>query len=408
MSDRNLDSSYNGGNPRNDAWRHPTASLANRHRLSRNSFIRADLSQLAAYTPHPGGNNPEVVDRLDTNESPLDLPTEIKSKLAWAYQEAIEANRYPDGSHQALKKAIAEYVAESVNGEIDFTTANISVGNGSDELIRSLLIATCLNKEGAILVATPTFSMYGILARTLGISVVGIARNEADFSLDLKMAQQAIDDAQQPPIRVVFVVHPNSPTGNALKAEELAWLKSLPENILVVVDEAYFEFSQTSAAAEAAHRPNWIVLRTFSKAFRLAAHRVGYAIANPDLITVLEKVRLPYNLPSFSQIAAQIAVEKRQLLLPLVGETITERERVYNALQSNSKLKVWKSQANFLYLRLQGLSAETQNHALAEIIAKLKTQGTLIRHTGGGLRITIGTAAENDRTMARLAEIVEH
>ena len=129
-------------------------------------------------------------------------------------------------------------------------------------------------------------------------------------------------------------------------------MRSLPENILVVIDEAYFEFSQTSAAAETARRSNWIVLRTFSKALRLAAHRVGYAIANPDLITVLEKVRLPYNLPTFSQAAAKVALQQRQLLLPLVTQTIEERERVYPILQQDGKYKVWQSQANFLYLRL--------------------------------------------------------
>ncbi|MEM8722869.1 MAG: histidinol-phosphate transaminase [Cyanobacteria bacterium P01_G01_bin.39] len=368
------------------------------------SFIRDDLAQLAPYKPHPGGKNTAIVDRLDTNESPLDLPAEIKSKLAWAYQQEIEANRYPDGSHYELKQAIAEYVAESANLNANLSQDNISVGNGSDELIRSLLIATCLGEAGSILVSTPTFSMYGILARTLGIPVVTVARQE-DFSLDLEIATEAIKQTENPPIRVVFMVHPNSPTGNALKTEELNWLKNLPENILVVIDEAYFEFSQTSAVTEVFQRPNWVVLRTFSKAFRLAAHRVGYAIANSDLIEVLEKVRLPYNLPSFSQLAAKVALENRQLLLPLVTQTIKERERVNTILQQDSKFKVWQSQANFIYLRLNDVAHNNHDHALAKITKDLKAEGTLIRHTGGGLRITIGTSEENDRTLARLSSI---
>ena len=371
----------------------------------RHSFIRSDLLRLAAYTPHPGGETPTSIDRLDTNESPLDLPSEIKSKLAWAYQQEIEANRYPEGSHEELKKAIAQYATESANLAQDLTTGNISVGNGSDELIRSLLIATCLGGEGSILVATPTFSMYGILARTLGIPVVSIDRQESDFALDLEMAQQAIAYTDSPPIRVVFVVHPNSPTGNALAAKELDWLRSLPENILVVIDEAYFEFSQTSVVSELTKRHNWVVLRTFSKAFRLAAHRVGYAIANPDLIQVLEKVRLPYNLPSFSQTAAKVALQQRQLLLPLVTEIIKERERVWSILKKESKLQVWQSKANFLYLRLQDISSDKHENALAQITSKLKAEGTLIRHTGGGLRITIGTSAENNRTLERLTAV---
>lgn len=372
----------------------------------RNSFIRSDLAQLAAYKPHPGGESAVIVDRLDTNESPLDLPEEIKSKLAWAYQQEIEANRYPNGSHYELKQAIAEYVQKSAKQAGNLTTDHISVGNGSDELIRSLLIATCLGGEGSILVAKPTFSMYGILAKTLGIPVVTINRTKADFSLNLQAAQEAIDTTVNPPIRVVFVVHPNSPTGNALRAEELDWLRSLPENILVVIDEAYFEFSQTSVVAELAQRSNWIVLRTFSKAFRLAAHRVGYAIANPDLISVLEKVRLPYNLPSFSQAAAKIALQQRQLLLPLVAKTIKERERVYSILNENNQLQVWQSQANFIYLRPKNTTAETHERVLADITQNLKAEGTLIRHTGSGLRITIGTPEENDHTWQRLENVL--
>lgn len=371
----------------------------------RHSFIRSDLAQLAAYTPHPGGESSVAVDHLDTNESPLDLPTQIKSKLARAYQAEIAANRYPDGSHHQLKGLIAEYVTESANLNKSLTTGNISVGNGSDELIRSLLIATCLGGEGSILVSTPTFSMYGILAKTLGIPVVAVAR-QADFALDLELAQSAIANTNSPPIRVVFMVHPNSPTGNAMKAQEIEWLSSLPENILVVIDEAYFEFSQTSMVGELATRSNWIVLRTFSKAFRLAAHRVGYAIADPDLIRVLEKVRLPYNLPSFSQAAAKVALQQRQLLLPLVDQTIDERERVYGILKADQRFKLWQSQANFLYLRLWEVSPEKQEQTLGDLIQQLKAAGTLIRHTGGGLRITIGTREENDRTLARLMEIL--
>ena len=369
-----------------------------------NAFIRADLNQLAAYTPHPGGASDIVVDCLDTNESPLDLPHAIKSKLASAYQAEIAANRYPDGSHQELKTLIADYVKESANVLQDFTTANISVGNGSDELIRSLLIATCLGGEGSILVSTPTFSMYAILAKTLGIPVVTIARQD-NMALDLEMARSAIANTTEPPIRVVFMVHPNSPTGNALRTQELEWLRSLPPDILVVIDEAYFEFSQTSAVEEIAQHSNWIVLRTFSKAFRLAAHRVGYGVAHPELIAVLEKVRLPYNLPSFSQAAAKVVLQQRQLLLPLVEQTIKERERVYGILQADKRFKVWSSQANFIYLRLAEIDLEQQDKLLAKITQNLKAQGTLIRHTGGGLRITIGTEAENDRTLARLTKL---
>ena len=429
-------------------------------------FIRQDLAELAAYTPHPGGASGEsahsesVLDRLDTNECPYDLPEELKQKLAWTYQQLIETNRYPDGGHAALKEAIAQYVNESIaesipvpplnKGEIlnvpplnkgallnvpplnkgglggvklqktAITADNISVGNGSDELIRSLLIATCLGGQGSILVANPTFSMYGITAKTLGIPVVSAPRKEDNFEIDIAAAKQAILSVgvapvgagcanaqnQNPPVRVVFVVHPNSPTANALTTNEIEWLSSLPENILVVIDEAYFEFSQNTLADRLQQHPNWIILRTFSKAFRLASMRVGYAIAHPELTAALEKIRLPYNLPSFSQTAAEFALAQRQQLLAVIPEIIAERAKLIAALTQHQKLQVWPSAANFVYLRVKSAEGESSEKAHQQIMQQLKAQGTLIRHTGGGLRITVGTPDENQRTCDRIGAIL--
>ncbi|MTJ14835.1 histidinol-phosphate transaminase [Anabaena sp. UHCC 0187] len=370
-------------------------------------FIRSDLSQLNAYKAHPGSDSAEPVaiqfDRLDTNESPLDLPAQIKEKLAFTYQQVIETNRYPDGGHATLKNAIAEYVNESANlANSTFTADNISVGNGSDELIRSLLIATCLGGEGSILVANPTFSMYGILAQTLGIPVVTVGRNQSNFETDLEAAKSAIAKTDNPPIRVVFVVHPNSPTANCLTAAELEWLKSLPEEMLVVIDEAYFEFSQTTLVGELLQRPNWIILRTFSKAFRLAAMRVGYCIAHPQAIAILEKVRLPYNLPSFSIIAALMALENRQLLLESIPQTLTERTKMITALSTHPNLEITPSDTNFIYVRVKTDDSHSPTTVLTSLNQKLRSQGTLIRLLPSGLRITIGTPEENTRTLERI------
>lgn len=375
-------------------------------------FIRSDLSQLNAYKAHPGSDSAEPVaiqfDRLDTNESPLDLPSEIKEKLAWTYQQLIETNRYPDGGHESLKNAISQYVNESANlANSAFTAANISVGNGSDELIRSLLIATCLGGEGSILVANPTFSMYGILAQTLGIPVVTVGRNHSNFETDLTAAKSAISQTQNPPIRVVFVVHPNSPTANSLTAAELEWLKSLPEEILVVVDEAYFEFSQRTLAGELLQHPNWIILRTFSKAFRLAAMRVGYCIAHPNAIAILEKVRLPYNLPSFSITSALMALENRQLLLESIPQTLSERTKMITVLSSHPNLEITPSTTNFIYLRVKTDDSHSLATFLTKINQKLRSQGTLIRLLPSGLRITIGTPAENTRTLERIQAVLK-
>jgi len=382
-------------------------------------FIRPELAELVAYAPHPESaiapdtlpEFPPVAtpDLLNANESPYDLPPDLKQKLAWTYQQELATNRYPDGGHAALKQAIADYVNAGAGTSV--TAAQISVGNGSDELIRSLLIATCLGGQGSILVADPTFVMYGILAQTLGIPVVTVGRSDTTFAMDLTAAQAALTPTQNPPIRVVFVVHPNSPTANLLTEAEITWLRQLPEEILVVIDEAYFEFSQHTLVSKLAQHPNWVILRTFSKAFRLASHRVGYAIAAESLTAILEKVRLPYNLPAASQVAALVALQHREQLLEVIPSMLTARSQILEALAHYPELQVWPSAANFLYLRLQpeawGAKASA-DLALARLTELLKRQGTLVRQISGGLRVTIGTPEENQRFLERLAIALAH
>lgn len=350
-------------------------------------LIRPDLADLAAY--HVTAlETTDVPDKLDANEVSLDLPDWFKLKLGALAEDQVLSNRYPDGEYTQLKQLLCQYVGHGI------TTAQITLGNGSDELIRSLLLVTCLH-QGAILVAEPTFSMYGILAQTLGIPVVKIRRNETDFALDLAAAQNAMDQQHGGQnIKAVFLVHPNSPTGNLLQEKEKQWLHSLPPEVLVVIDEAYFEFSGKTMIPELADHPNWLVMRTFSKALRLAAYRVGYAVGHPDLIGALEKVRLPYNLPTMSYLAAMLAMMHRDELLTNIPEILSERERVYQGLQDIG-LDVWHSAGNFIYARSGN---HEQDQALLIALAK---RGTIVRQTGGGLRITIGTPEENTRLLER-------
>lgn len=370
-------------------------------------FIRSDLVKFSAYNSCQGVSmvqttNSIEIDKLDTNESSEDLPPQLQKKLLCTYQELIENNRYPDSSHKKLKSVIANYVNESAQlYRQTFSSKSISISNGSDELIRSILIASCLNGEGSILVAEPTFSMYGILAKTLGIPVVTVLRDEDNFAIDLQTATNAISSTKNPPIRVVFLVHPNSPTGNTLNNSEVDWLINLPENILVVIDEAYFEFSQTTLVSKLVKYPNWVVLRTFSKAFRLAAHRIGYCVANPKTISILEKVRLPYNIPSFSLAAALIAMDNHQLLLGSVLRTLTERDKLIQELRHNLALKVWDSRANFIFIKIQALNLDSKI-----INQKLRESGTLVREIHQGLRITVGTTEENERTLQRIQAVL--
>ncbi len=145
------------------------------------------------------------------------------------------------------------------------------------------------------------------------------------------------------------------------------------------------------------------MLRTFSKAFRLAAHRIGYAIAHPDLITALEKIRLPYNLPSTTQAAAQLALAHRHQLLGVIPTLLQERDRLHQALAACPQIRLWHSDANFVFLRLQPAYAHHSQEALHQ---QLKAAGTLVRHTCNGLRITVGTPEENTRTLDRLTHLL--
>ncbi|WP_017325774.1 histidinol-phosphate transaminase [Synechococcus sp. PCC 7336] len=327
-------------------------------------------------------------DKLDANEYPEDLPEWFKKKLSLVWEKGIHSNRYPDATHSSLKRAIADYAG--------LDDSLVSLGNGSDELIRSILIATCLEGRGSILVSPPTFSMYAIEARSLGIPAISIPRNPDTFALDLPACTEAIERDN---VRVVFLVSPNSPTGTPLTAEELDWARSLPESIAVVIDEAYFEFSQATVVPELERRPNWIVLRTFSKAFRLAAHRVGYAIASADMVRALEVTRLPYNLPALSQWAAQLALEFADDLLANIPTLLADRDRLRAELSLIPQVQVWPSSANFLYFRVRDWD-------LAQLQQQLIQRGTGLRYTGGGLRLSVGTPAQNCRFLVNLRAIL--
>jgi len=135
--------------------------------------------------------------------------------------------------------------------------------------------------------------------------------------------------------------------------------------------------------------------------------RVGYAIAHPQLTAALEKIRLPYNLPSFSQTAAEFALAQRQLLLAVIPEIISERAKLIAALTQHQKLQVWPSAANFVYLRVKAGEDESAEQEHQQIMQQLKEQGTLIRHTGGGLRITVGSPEENQRTVDRIQAVLD-
>ncbi len=343
-------------------------------------WLRPDLAALHAYEAH----DPGECDKLDANEVPYGLPDWFQDKLAWAVQHTLASHRYPSAQPERLRQLLGEYTGLAPDW--------ITLGNGSDELIRSLIMIRCLGQGKAVASPEPTFAMYRILALTLGVPFIAVPRDPETFGLDHQAIEREVDT-----IGLLFLTHPNSPTGNGLTAADLDFVRKLPEHILVVFDEAYFEFSGQTVVQELTHRP-WVVLRTLSKAFRQAAQRVGYALAQPTIIQTLEKVRLPYNLPKFSQIAAAMALEHRTELLAVIPQIRQDRDHLAHALQDLG-VQPWPSQANFIYFRTPGIDPNMIYH-------QLQAQGTLIRCTGGGLRVTVGTPGENQRFLQRLAQLL--
>ncbi|WP_218079365.1 histidinol-phosphate transaminase [Anthocerotibacter panamensis] len=346
-------------------------------------LLRPDLARLSPYDAHDPGD----CDKLDANEVPYPLPDWFQEKLTFAVQHQ-QSHRYPTGNPAQLRALLGAYCGVPASW--------ITIGNGSDELIRSLVTVSCVGTGRAVLSAEPTFSMYGILAQTLGVPFWPIPRNPETFTLDLPALKQTL---AAHPVGAIFLPNPNSPTGTPLEAAELDFLRTLPTDLLVVMDEAYYEFSGLTVLSELPKRPHWVVLRTLSKAYRLAAFRVGYAVAQPDLITALEKVRLPYNISAFSQAAAQLALEHREQLLEVVPAILAERLLLEEGLGRLGVL-LWPTAGNFLFFQIPGYDPAWVQHHLAQ-------QGTLIRLTGGGLRVTVGNLEENQRFLARLAAVLD-
>ena len=344
-------------------------------------FLRDDLADL---TPYHVAQPPHRV-KADANESPFDLPPEIRQELTDALTQ-LKFNRYPDPSSDVLRTQLCEQLG------VDKT--EIVVGNGSDELIGNFMLAFG-RPEACVSFPTPTFSMFGILAQVARLKAVGLPLNDR-FDLDLG-AWNAHLGAY--PINLVFLSYPNNPTGTNFSAEVIREMLSRPDT-LVLLDEAYYEFSGHSLMEEREQYPNLVITRTFSKAYGLAGLRVGYVVAHPKVVDELNKVRLPYNLNRFSQIAATLLLKRPDRLAQHLQLIRSERERVFNALKAMDDIHPFPTDANFVLFRT--------NQSCHEVFQRLLDHGVLVRNLDrpgplqNCLRITIGTPEDNDMFLAGL------
>ncbi len=349
-------------------------------------LIRPEIRALDVYHVPPASG----MIKLDAMENPYLLPQELRDEIARAVADA-QINRYPDAGAQQLKAGIRQ-VVELPPG------TDILPGNGSDELIQ--LLALAVAKPGAVLLSVePSFVMYRMIAAFAGMQYVGVPLRE-DFSLDLEAMLASIKHEQP---ALVFLAYPNNPTGNLFDAAAVCQIIEAAPG-LVVLDEAYYAFASDSFIPQLAHYDNLLVMRTFSK-LGMAGLRVGFLAGSAAWLSQLEKLRLPYNVGVLPQLVATRLLAHHDVLLAQAESIKQERGRLLNALQATPGVKAYPSEANFILFRVAGATA---------VFEGLKQRSVLIRNLDGGhpvlhdcLRVTVGTATENERFTAALRECLQ-
>lgn len=336
----------------------------------------------------------EVTHLLNTNENTYPVPQIVVDAIGQAVHEAAASlNRYPDREFTELRQCLANYLGHGL------TQDHIWAANGSNEVLQQTLQA--FGGPGRKMLSfPPTYSMYPLLAAGTNTEYVGGVRAK-DFVLTPESAGQQVKDTQPD---IIFLCSPNNPTGTALGLDVVASVYEAASefNAIVVVDEAYEEFSREdteSALTLLPGRERLIVSRTMSKAFALAGARLGYLATSPQVTDALRLVRLPYHLSTITQAAAIAALEHVDVLLATVSEIKTQRDRIVEELKQLG-LKPAVSDSNFVFF---GWFEDA--HAVWE---GLLNQGVLIRDVGipHHLRVTAGTAEETTAFLSALREVI--
>ena len=332
---------------------------------------------------------------LNTNENPYSPSPALQQAITDAVAKvAADLNRYPDRDATALRTKLASYINELSGTHM--SADNIWAANGSNEIIQSIFLAFA---QGPVLGFTPSYSMHPLIAKVTGAQWIDGKRN-ADFSLN---TTDAVAEIQKHKPTLTFITTPNNPTGGAVTIAEVQQLADACKVVggLLVVDEAYAEFSQEkSAVTLIANNPHVIVIRTMSKAFAFAGARVGYLVSDVAVKDAMMIVRLPYHLSALTQAAAQVAIDHRAELLGGVATLIAARESVVQAL-GDMGLTTITSSANFVLFT--GFKQDAP-----QLWAALLEKGVLIRDVGlsGYLRVTIGNEAENNLFLSALKELI--
>ncbi len=344
--------------------------------------VRADLADVVPY----GAPQLDVPVRLNTNETPYAPPPVFFERLAARVGE-LELHRYPDRRAWRLRSALA--------ARFGLDPDQVWAANGSNEVLLQILQAYG-GPGRRLLLFRPGYSMYPLLARITGTEV---ATSDIDDGFFLgPVTARAAAEALRPDL--VFLASLNNPTGIPVQLEVIQTLHD-STRALVVVDEAFVEFGATSAVKLLDELPRLVVCRTFSKAWRLAGLRLGYLLGHDWVTDDLRKVRLPYHLDALTQAAGLVACELSDAVTAHVERLVKERDRLAVALASLEGVDVWgESRANFLLFRTD----------VTDLFERLLGRGVLVRDfsaqplLGGCLRVSVGTAEENDAFLSAMRE----
>ena len=371
-------------------------------------LIRPELVKMKSYTPiepteilsQEGELPAEKVIKLDGNENPYGCSPKVYQALAtYPYY-----HNYPDPEQRELRKALEKYTGLS--------RRHIVCGMGSDELI-DLILRLFLKPGDEVINCPPTFGMYPFSTDVCGGKVVDVPRTEG-FALDVAGIRKAVTRKT----KVIFVASPNNPTGNVATEQEVTELVGTGK--IVVVDEAYFEFSNVTVANLVPNYPNLIVLRTFSKWAGLAGLRIGYGFFPVEIADYLMKIKQPYNASAAAQAAVLASLADTEYLRANVARIVKERERLFGKLKELDWLKPYPSQANFILCSLnyppaviagdlpaKAWQAGAKQSLAKEIWAQLRKRSIFVRYFDTPelkdcLRISVGRPEDTDALIEAL------
>ena len=365
--------------------------------------IRQDVQSMHAYAIQDSVG----MVKLDAMENPFRLPEALQQALGQRLGAAA-LNRYPDGRVNDLRAALAAYAGMPAG-------CDIMLGNGSDELINLLAMACDVPADAVtgarpvVLAPLPGFVMYAMSAQLQGLDFVGVPLT-ADFALDTQAMVAAIRQHQP---ALVYLAYPNNPTANLWDAQAMAAVvqAAAESGSLVVIDEAYQPFSSRTyldcMAQDPAGHAHVLLMRTLSK-FGLAGVRLGYMIGHADLIAQVDKVRPPYNISVLNYECALFALEHADVFAAQAADIRNQRERLQQAFSALPGVHSWPSDANMVLLRIDGAPQRA-----AEVFDGLKARHILVKNVSkmhpllaNCLRITVGSATENDQLLAALKEVL--